>query len=101
MAIWSVAVGRPPGILLAAAHFISKSNFSEGEQALLAVELAKEILRVEEVVGHERTVLVGDLNMKQFEDGVIGANALHAVMTKQLAGKGSRVVQGAAYRFVL
>lgn len=69
MAIWSVAVGKPPGILLAAAHFISKNYSSPGEQALLAAELAKEITRVEETVGHERTVVVGDLNMDPFEEG--------------------------------
>src|SRR5690242_4919658 len=48
MAIWSVRVGKPPGILLAAAHFVSKMNASEGEQSMLAVELAKEITRVED-----------------------------------------------------
>ena len=92
-------MGRPPGILLAAAHFVSKNNISEGEQAMLAIELAKEILRVEDTVGHERTILVGDLNMNPFEDGVTGANALHAVMTRKLAERGSRVVQGTEYRF--
>jgi hypothetical protein len=99
MAIWSVAIGKPPGILLAAAHFISKNNSSPGEQAMLAVELAKEINRVEEVVGHERTLVVGDLNMNPFEEGVTGAPALHAVMTKKLARKAERVVQGTRYRF--
>src|SRR5437879_434023 len=50
MAIWSVGVGQPPGILLAAAHFISKNNATPAEQAMLAVELSKEIYRVEEAV---------------------------------------------------
>jgi hypothetical protein len=99
MAIWSVAVGNHPGILVAAAHFVSKNNTSPGEQAMLAVELSKEIIRVEEAVGHERTVVVGDLNMNPFEDGLIGAPALHAVMTRQLAGRVERTVQGKAYRF--
>jgi hypothetical protein len=99
MAIWSVAVGRPPGILLAAAHFVSKNHSSPGEQAMLAVELAKEISRVEETVGHERTLVVGDLNMNPFEEGVTGAPALHAVMTRKLAERLTRVVQGTTYRF--
>jgi Endonuclease/Exonuclease/phosphatase family len=99
MAIWSIAVGKPPGILLAAAHFISKNNAREGKQAMLAVELAKEIGRVEDAVGHERTVVVGDLNMNPFEDGLIGAPALHAVMTTRLAERVERVVQGTTYRF--
>lgn len=99
MAIWSVAIGAPPGILLAATHFVSKNNSSDGEQAMLAVELAKEISRVEEAVGHQRTVVVGDLNMNPFEEGVTGAPALHAVMTKKLAARVERVVQGTSYRF--
>ena len=99
MAIWSVAVGRPHGILLAAAHFVSKNNTSPGEQAMLSVELAKEINRVEEGVGHERTVLVGDFNMNPFEEGMTGAPALHAVMTRKLAERIDRVVQGTASRF--
>jgi hypothetical protein len=99
MAIWSVDAGKPPGILLAAAHFISKNHSSPGEQALLAVELAKEIHRVEEAVGHQRTLIVGDLNMNPFEDGMTGANALHSVMTRKLAERKERVVQGAAYPF--
>jgi exonuclease III len=99
MAIWSVAVGRPPGILLAAMHFVSKNNSSQGEQGMLAVELAKEISRVENAVGHDRTLVVGDLNMNPFEEGVIGAPALHAVMTKKLAERKERLVQGTPYRF--
>lgn len=99
MAIWSVSIGRHPGILLAVAHLVSKNNSSPGEQAMFAVELAKEVRRVEEVVGHERTLFVGDLNMNPFEEGVTGALALHAVMTKKLAGRVERVVQGTSYRF--
>ena len=99
MAIWSVKAGKPPGILLAAAHFVGKSHQGPDEQGLLAAELAKEITRVEDAVGHERTVLVGDLNMNPFEVGVTGAPALHAVMTRQLAARSERTVEGKAYRF--
>jgi hypothetical protein len=99
MGVWSVDAGKPPGILLAAAHFLSKNNSSESEQAIMAVELGKEISRVEDFVGHQRTVLVGDLNMNPFEDGVTGVNTLHGVMTKKIAGRSSRVYQGRDYRF--
>lgn len=100
MGIWKVAVGPPPGILLVVAHFISKNYASPGEQALLAAELAKEIRRVEQSVGHERTLIVGDLNMNPFEEGVTGAPALHAVMTRKIARRGERNVQGSPYPFL-
>jgi hypothetical protein len=100
MAIWSVRVGKHPGgILLAIAHFLSKTHASDDDQGLLAAELAKEICRIETSAGHERTVVVGDLNMNPFEVGMTGANALHAVMTRAIAERGQRVVQGTPYRF--
>ena len=94
MAIWSFRVGRHPEILLAATHFLSKNNSSSDDQSLLAGELAKEIVRVEASVGHERTLVVGDFNMNPFETGIIGLTTLHAVMTKKLAERAGRVVQG-------
>jgi hypothetical protein len=42
-------------------------------------------------------VLVGDLNMDPFEEGVVKANGLHAVMTRRLAGRQTRTVQGRVY----
>ncbi len=50
-------------------------------------------------MAHRRTILVGDLNMNPFDAGVVGAQALHAVMTRQLARREEREVMGRAYRF--
>jgi endonuclease/exonuclease/phosphatase family metal-dependent hydrolase len=44
-----------------------------------------DLRRTETSVNHERTVLVGDLNMHPYEDGVVGADALHALLTEELA----------------
>lgn len=99
LAIWSVEVGKAPGILLATSHFISKLHSTAEAQSLLASELAKEIIRVEDDLGHQRSLLIGDLNMNPFDNGVIGALALHAVMTRQVAARRERVVQGTPYRF--
>jgi hypothetical protein len=99
MTVWTVEVGRPPGFLLASAHLTSKNQHSECDQGMLAVEVAKEIVRVEDEVGHQRTVFVGDLNMNPFEMGLTSAMALHAVMTTDLAKRSVRVVDGKSYRF--
>ncbi len=99
MSIWSIEIGQPPGVLLAVAHFVSRLHSSTDDQSLLATELAKEIDRVEQFVGHERTLIVGDLNMNPFEAGMIGAPALHGVMTKRLAESRDRTVLGKKYRF--
>jgi len=86
-------------ILLAVTHFPSKLHWSNESQAFECVELANSIKMAESQVGHSKTVLVGDLNMNPFEDGVVSANGLHAVMTRQLAAKKKRVVQSKEYPF--
>ena len=37
--------------------------------------------------------------MNPFEDGMVSANGLHAVMSQGIAQRGSRTVQGKAYPF--
>lgn len=93
---------NPPGvkdILLACIHFPSKLHWSESSQAIECTELAHNIEVEEKKVGHHRTVLVGDLNMNPFEDGVVSAGGLHGVMTRSIAGKRTRKVHGREYFF--
>lgn len=55
-------------------------------------------MQTEDVVGHQRTVLIGDLNMNPFDKGLVGAQALNAVMTRDLARREERIVANRAYR---
>ena len=86
-------------ILLATAHLPSKREFSAFSQAQECARLARSIASAEELVGHKRTLFIGDINVNPFEDGVVGASALHAVMTRDTAAKNSRMVQGEEYSF--
>lgn len=86
-------------ILIVATHFPSKLYWSREDQAQECSRLAEEIRREEENAGHSRTLLVGDLNMNPFEDGVVGATGLHGVMTKEIAARQGRVVQDRKYSF--
>ena len=88
-----------PELLLAAVHFPSKSNWCDVDQALETTAVAAGIVDVEDSRGHRRTVLVGDLNMNPFDKGVVASHALHAVMTRELARREERIVQGRPYRF--
>ncbi len=97
--IWSVEVGRHPGILLAGVHLRSKLRSSPDDQRFHARPVAEEIGRTEDAVGHQRTVLVGDLNMDTFEAGVTAVDALHAVMTRTIAGRATRTLADKQYRF--
>ncbi len=86
-------------ILLATIHFPSKLYWRDESQAFECVELANSISAAEREAGHSRTVLVGDLNMNPFEDGLVSANGLNAAMTRTLANKRSRMVQTKEYPF--
>ena len=86
-------------ILLAAAHLPSKLHWEAGSQASECALFAQDVRDVEEQIGHSRTILVGDLNMDPYEDGLIAASALNAVMTRQLALRGRRTVQGRKFPF--
>jgi hypothetical protein len=86
-------------LLLAVLHFQSQMNWTPTDQAFQATALQDDLVRTEELVGHRRTVLVGDLNMNPFDPGVAGAQALNAVMTRELAEAEERTVSRRSYRF--
>ena len=86
-------------ILVVAAHLSSKLYQSEDSQAFECLEIARTIIEQEEKVGHQRTVIVGDLNMNPFEKGLVSANGLNAVMSRQIASRKSRVVKSREYPF--
>lgn len=86
-------------ILLATAHLPSKREFSPASQAQECGRLARLILAAEKSVGHRRTLFMGDVNVNPFEDGMIAAGSFHAVMTKEIAMRGDRTVQGQKHPF--
>ncbi len=89
-------------ILLAVIHFPSKRHESYKEprdRQKLVSDLSSRIREIESRVGHSRTVLTGDLNMNPFEEDMISANGWHAVMTRDIARKRTRLVQKEFYPF--
>lgn len=99
LTVWRLHIGPPPGLLLASVHFPSKVGWSAPSQSQQAVMLADDVRRAEEQEGHRRTVLVGDMNMNPFEDGMVGALGFNAVMSTTLARHEGRTVQGRRYPF--
>lgn len=88
-------IGLPgkPDILLAAAHLLSGLYADKIDRFTGAQRFAQTIQETEREAGHNRTVVVGDLNMNPFDDGVAGSSALHGVMTKDIARRETRMVQ--------
>jgi len=86
-------------IILVATHHISKNYANSRDQYTEAIRLSQQIKDAEEKVGHCRTLLVGDLNMNPFEDGIVGSAALHAVSSRKIASRIARKVQSIDYPF--
>jgi hypothetical protein len=89
---------RTPFLLLAV-HMPDKSNWSDRSQVIEAAELSRTLVNEEKKIGHARTILIGDLNMNPFEDGLIASYAFHSVMSRRLASKGKRTILGREYPF--
>ena len=85
--------------LFVAAHLPSKVNWNREDQTAEVQVLADQIRDEESRRRHRRTILCGDLNMNPFEDGVVQASGLHAMMTKTTVEAGTRTVQGREYPF--
>ena len=96
--LYRVCPAWAPQFLLAVAHLPSKLNIRDATQELTVQPFATDIEMTEDRKGHRRTVLIGDLNMNPFESGVAGAGGLHGVMTRAVAEREERTIQGKEYR---
>lgn len=93
-----ISGGAGSEFLLVACHLPSKPR-SSNSLAGYAGEVARGINETEDRLGHRRTILIGDLNMNPYEGGIVTAEALNAVMTKDRASREERVVSTRPYRF--
>ncbi len=85
--------------ILVAIHLPSKLHLDPADHFALSVRLSDVICEAETRVGHERTIVIGDFNMNPFEDGLISADGLHAVMDRSTAMRENRIVQGEKKKF--
>lgn len=99
IAIRNVAPPIHSSILLVAAHLSSKLYLTSEDQLISAPRFARIIEDAEKVVGHTRSIVVGDFNMNPFEPAMVGAAGLHAVMDRKVALRSTRSVKGEDYRF--
>lgn len=79
-------------ILIAMLHLPSKRNWNPESQNAESQEVNRAIRNTEQQVGHERTLVVGDLNMNPFEPGMVNANGFNGVMSRTIAAKRYRRV---------
>jgi hypothetical protein len=99
--VFRVQIGRQPAFLLVLAHLPSKLRARDTDQLLAATKLSASIRAIEREQGHDRTVVVGDLNVNPFEQPASWAGALHGVMSREVIDRlgGERTVRGEEYPF--
>lgn len=85
-------------ILLAAVHLLSLLRADDVDQGEEASEVTRALLEVEAKAGLP-SVVVGDFNMSPFDDGIVKAAGFHAMMTRDIARRGGRTVQGREYGY--
>jgi len=86
-------------LLLVVAHLPSRCHQSSESLTFEITEISRDIIRMEDKIGHKRTVLVGDLNMNPFETGLITANGFNATMVRKIAEKQKRTVNTRSFLF--
>jgi endonuclease/exonuclease/phosphatase (EEP) superfamily protein YafD len=86
-------------ILVAVVHLPSKLHYSDNDQLSFAIEIVRDINDYERRFPNARTIIVGDFNMNPFEQGIVSAMGLHAVMTRAIAEGESRTVSARDYRY--
>ena len=90
-------VGQP--VLIAGVHLPSKLRASEDEQYFAARQLRRNVEDAETKLGHNYTVVIGDMNMSPYERGMIAADGLHGLMDKRIVQKGQRSVRGETFPY--
>jgi endonuclease/exonuclease/phosphatase family metal-dependent hydrolase len=96
--VMSARLLRLPGakpVLLILAHFRSKAFGREDIEQLGAVGRAREeIEKIEKTKRTERTIVLGDLNIDPYSKAITQSDGLHAVMCRDIARRGFRIVEG-------
>jgi hypothetical protein len=86
-------------VLLAMVHLPSKMYSASESQRTSCSLLARAVLEQEATAGHTRTIVIGDFNVDPFEQGFVATDGLHAVMSKTVAQRKTRRVEGRDFDF--
>ena len=88
-----------PEFLLAAVHLMDKRSADATTQREEARKMAIILGDVEREQQNDRLLLIGDFNMNPFEEGMVMAGGFHGSMSRQVAQKGSRIIQSDTYNY--
>lgn len=87
-------IGRESDILVTGVHLPSKTELADSDQTTFAARFARDIAVAERRLNIPRGLVCGDFNMNPFDDGMIGCDGFHAVLSKSIAERNGRIVLG-------
>lgn len=91
---------RNRSLTVVAVHLQSKLHRTPEDQLTFAMKvICPAIQEVEKREGHSRTLVLGDFNMNPFENGMTNCAGFNAVMSRELAFEGQRIVDGLTYEY--
>jgi endonuclease/exonuclease/phosphatase (EEP) superfamily protein YafD len=91
--------GSEPTLLLAPVHMVSRLEKEAPHIDRELEQFASAIRSAEDRSGHNRTIVIGDLNAHPFSDGVAGAVGLNGVMSSAVATRHERKASHRVYPF--
>ncbi|MCC6727113.1 MAG: hypothetical protein IT258_21600 [Saprospiraceae bacterium] len=86
-------------LLIVGLHMPSKMNLSNEQQSMEAAGLNLMLTQIEQELGMERTVVMGDFNMNPFDYGMVSHAGFNAVMSRKIAKKKNRTFQTRSYPY--
>ena len=102
---WSLYELIPSGsnaMILAVAHLPSKmgQGFQRSEDRLVLLQqLRSDIRDVEQKLNNKRSIVIGDLNQNPFDDALVHATGMNAVMSKEIALRMHCTIMGKTYDY--
>lgn len=78
-------------ILATGVHLPSALYADEATREYECIDLARQLAAVEDREGHARSVVIGDFNLDPYHNGLVAHGAMHAISSRAIAAKQSRV----------
>jgi hypothetical protein len=97
--LWEVRLPLQQSIIMGVVHGLDIRNNGVERRSLFLQQVASNIEWAENLLGHRRTVLFGDMNAHPFEIPMGSTGGLHAVVSRRVAATGEREILNETYRY--
>ena len=97
--IWHLILPLQEDVLLSVVHGLDKRNNSQAKQELFLQQVVAALSHFENMVGHDRSIVLGDFNANPFESPVASALGMNAVISRAIAQSDPRRMLKQSYPY--